>query len=288
MPVTPRVDVALAATGLWKRYGRRDWALRGVDLAIHAGVITALVGPNAAGKSTLIKSWMGFETPTSGSVLVQGIDPIRDRSAALRRLAYLPQTPSLYRGLTIEEHLLFVAHHRPKLDVGAARRWLDRMAIPTGARPTELSGGQAAQVGLAIALASHVEVLLLDEPLASLDPLARHEFLEVLRAAVTQDGTTVLLSSHIVGDIAQVCDWIVVLGAGATWLDQSIIGAKADHRFVAQTQMPSPADAVGELPGGGFVIRSGGVGRPASLDEIVLAYLARARRGEHGTTLDHP
>ena len=177
-------DIALEAHGIGKRYRRgRPWALRDVDLAIPAGSITALVGPNGAGKSTLIKGYVGFERPTEGRLLA-GVDPWKDRGAAVRRIGYVPQAASLYRELTVSDHLAMAARWRDGFDRRAAELRLDQLDIPLDARADELSGDQQAQVGLAIALGTRAPVLLLDEPLASLDPLARREFLHVMVDAV--------------------------------------------------------------------------------------------------------
>ena len=198
-----------------KRYGRRRWALRHVDIAVPDGSITALVGPNGSGKSTLLKAWVGFERPTEGHLTVDGVDPWRDRGGAIQRLGYVPQAPSLYRELTVEEHVTMAATLRPGFDPAVARRRLDDLDIPLTSRADELSGGQQAQVGLALALGVRAPVLLLDEPLASLDPLARREFLHVLTDAVRADGSTALLSSHVITDIEQACDRLLVLGGGS-------------------------------------------------------------------------
>ena len=197
-----------------KRYGRRRWALRHVDIAVPDGSITALVGPNGSGKSTLLKAWVGFERPTEGHLTVDGVDPWRDRGGAIERLGYVPQAPSLYRELTVEEHVTMATTLRPGFDPAVARRRLDDLDIPLTSRADELSGGQQAQVGLALALGVRAPVLLLDEPLASLDPLARREFLHVLIDAVRADGSTALLSSHVITDIEQACDRLLVLGGG--------------------------------------------------------------------------
>ncbi len=272
------------AHGLGKRYRRRHWALRDVDVAIPPGSITALVGPNGAGKSTLIKAGVGFERPTAGRVLVDGVDPWRDRGRAIRRVGYVPQSPSLYRELTVEDHVRLAATLRPGFDGDLARRRLDQLAIPLIARADELSGGQQAQVGLALALGTRAPVLLLDEPLASLDPLARREFLHVLVDAVRADGSTALLSSHVITDIEQACDRLLVLGGGRKLLDLSIAESIAAHRIVETT---SAADEVV----GTFMDTDGGMvslvrtppgsiphGRPATLEEVVLGHLAAGRK----------
>jgi ABC-2 type transport system ATP-binding protein len=279
------MSIALEAHGVGKRYRRRrPWALRDVDLAIPEGSITALVGPNGAGKSTLIKGYVGFERPTAGRLLVGGIDPWRDRGAAIRRIGYVPQAASLYRELSVADHLALAGRHRPGFDRPAAESRLAALAIPIDARADELSGGQQAQVGLAIALGTRAPVLLLDEPLASLDPLARREFLHVLVEAVREAGATALLSSHVITDIEQACDRLLVLGGGRKLLDVSISEARATHRVV---EGDGPLDAgrlVGRFPdpeGRPLALVEGaeGPGRPATLEEVVLGQLAAARGG---------
>jgi len=268
----------LEAHDLAKRYRRGVWALTGIDLQIPAGGITALVGPNAAGKSTLIKTWVGFERPTRGSVRVAGVNPWQNRAAALDHIGYVPQSPALYDGLTVEDHLDMAVLLRPTFDRNLARERLDQLGIPRAAGARSLSGGQQAQVALAIALGTRAEVLLLDEPLASLDPLARREFLHVVTDAVRTDGGTALLSSHIVTDVEQACDRLIVLGVGRVLLQASVADAVATHRV-------APADeAIGEViatfagPAGERVaLQRDGDGRPATLEEIVLGYLASAR-----------
>jgi ABC-2 type transport system ATP-binding protein len=269
-------DAILEARGLAKRYRRGVWALGGIDLAIPTGGITALVGPNAAGKSTLIKTWVGFERPTRGWVQVAGIDPWKARSAALAQLGYVPQSPVLYDGLTVEDHLDLARQLRPGFDRDYARARLAQLDIPADRGGRDLSGGQQAQVALALALGTRAPILLLDEPLASLDPLARREFLHVLTDAVRTDGATALLSSHIVTDVEQACDRLVVLGVGNVLLHDSVSTALADHGIVigrsegAVSTFPGPDGAPISL------VRGPGE-RPATLDEVVLGYLASGR-----------
>jgi ABC-2 type transport system ATP-binding protein len=280
----------LTTRDLAKRYGRRTWALAGIDLDVPEGGVTALVGPNAAGKSTLIKTWVGFERPTRGRVTVAGIDPWKDRSAALAHLGYVAQSPSLYDALTVDEHLDLASQLRPGFDRAYARQRLDELGIPAGQSAKSLSGGQQAQVALALALGTRAEVLLLDEPLASLDPLARREFLHVVTDAVRSGGQTALLSSHIVTDVEQACDRLVVLGVGRVLLDDTVAHALATHAISADGSGRS--DRVGEFadPAGSRVTLvqqaaestaesrvEGGTLRPATLEEVVLGYLASSR-----------
>jgi ABC-2 type transport system ATP-binding protein len=276
----------LEAHDLAKRYGRRTWALTGIDLAIPQGGITALVGPNAAGKSTLIKTWVGFERPTRGGVTVGGIDPLKDRSGVLGLVGYIPQSPLLYDGLSVDDHLDLAVLLRPDFDRAYARRRLDELGIPGGQGAKSLSGGQQAQVALALALGTRAKILLLDEPLASLDPLARREFLHVLTDAVRSDGATALLSSHIVTDVEQACDRLVVLGVGRILLHETVADALASHWMATDGAASSEGTAIGSFGGPGgerlTLLRqdspAAGLSlRPASLEEVVLGYLASGR-----------
>lgn len=288
MPIVPPTEpratpVALRARGLVKRYGRSTTAIRSLDVELRAGTSTALVGPNGAGKSTLIKAWVGFERPTHGTVEVCGIDPWRRRSLALSHVAYVPQTTALYWELTVDEHLDLAGTLRPSFDRNLAARRLGQLAIPLTAPARLLSGGQRAQLGLALALGTRADVLLLDEPLASLDPLARREFLHVVRDSARADGTTVLLSSHVITDLEHACDHIVVLGSGSKLLDMPTAEALATHEVVpgaGPAQRPDRIigqfhDAVGQPMM--LLRRNGGGDRGASLEEIVLGYLSSAR-----------
>ena len=205
------------------------------------GSITALVGPNGSGKSTLLKAWVGFEPPTEGYLTVDGIDPWKDRAGAIAadrlRAAGAVALPRADRRRARADG----EDPPPGFDPAIARHRLDDLDIPLDSRADELSGGQQAQVGLALALGVRAPVLLLDEPLASLDPLARREFLHVLVDAVRADGATALLSSHVITDIEQACDRLLVLGGGKTLLDLSIAGAIAEHRVIEAADGRPPA-----------------------------------------------
>jgi ABC-2 type transport system ATP-binding protein len=279
----------LAAIGLSKRYRGGVEALRDVDLEIPAGSITALVGPNGAGKSTLIRAWVGFEPPTRGRVIVAGVDPWRHRADALRHIGYVPQGTALYRDLTVADHLDLAATLRPGFDRAGAEARLSALDIPLKRRPLSLSGGQQVQVGLAVALGTRAPVLLLDEPLANLDPLARREFLTVLVGAVRPSGATAILASHIITDVAQACDRLIVLGDGRVRLHDSIVEAVARHRLAPLGEPPpgwrsvsvfpaedgSPQHLVQAVDGHAPDVSLS----PASLEEIVLGHLAAGRPG---------
>ena len=279
-----QADPALTTDGLSKRYrSGAPLALDGVTLTVPTGTITAVVGPNGAGKSTLIRTWMGFERPTAGRVTVTGIDPWRHRPEAVARIGYVPQAASLYRDLTVADHLALAVTLRHGFERSVAVERLKSLGIGPSKRASELSGGQQAQLGLAIALATRAPVLLLDEPLASLDPLARREFLSVLVAAVRADGHTAFLSSHIVTDVEEACERLVVLSAGRVLLDAEVAQARADHRIVAtETGSPTAGEVATFAGPGGLrltLVRTAdpSTGRAASLEEIVLGYLSSAR-----------
>ena len=265
---------------LGRRYRRsRPWALRDVTLEVPEGSITALVGANGAGKSTLIRSCLGFERPNEGRVLVFGVDPRRDRAAAVASIGYVPQATALYRGLTIDDHFVMAKTARPAFDTGFARAHVEQVGLATHRRVGELSGGEQAQVTLALALAGRAPLLLLDEPLASLDPLARRDFLTALLADVRGRRATAVLSSHIVTDVEQACDRLVVLADGQLVLSDAVATARERYRTV-------PADALeGRVVIGRFAgpdgallaLVDGGTGRQATLEEVVLGHLAARR-----------
>jgi len=288
------MTAVLEAHGFGKRYRRRTWALRHVDLTVPEGTITALVGPNGSGKSTLIRSWIGFERATEGRLVTGGIDPQKDRKKAVERVGYVPQSPSLYRDLTIAYHIVLAETLRAGFDGTMAAGYVERLSIPLRAKAGELSGGEQAQVGLALALATRAQILLLDEPLASLDPLARREFLHLMVEAVRAAGATALLSSHVITDIEQACDRLIVLGKGHTLLDLSIGEALAHHRIVEAPgieaaslagsnavvgSFPAPAGEPLSLVRVAVVAPAGTepLGRPATLEEVVIGHLAAGR-----------
>ncbi len=281
---TAPANVALGARGLQKRFGRTI-ALAGIDVSIPVGSVTGLVGPNGAGKSTLIRTWAGFERPDRGSVEVMSVDPSVDGRRIRDLVGYVPQNPRIYEDLTVEDHLEVAFQLRPSFDREGAAAHLERVGVAPGARGRHLSGGQQAQVALALALGTRAAILLLDEPLAALDPLARREFLEQVRISGEERPRTVLLSSHVVGDVAQACDRVAVLGAGTVLAHDTLENLTLRHSV---TDVPGPwATLVGSFPAENghtnFVYRTDGgvsVGRQATLEEVVLAYLAAGRHME--------
>ena len=266
-----------------RRYRRsRPWAIRDVNSTVRAGSVTALVGPNGAGKSTLIRACLGFERPDEGRILVFGLDPQRERVAAVGRIGYVPQAGALYRGLTIADHFVMAGAARPSFDAGYALRRIRAAGLEPDRKVGELSGGEQAQVALALALGTQASLLLLDEPLASLDPLARRDFMVALVDHVRETNVTVLLSSHIITDVEHGCDALIVLGGGRLLVQTEIEQAATDFQTV------SPMDLGGRTPIGIFagtagvdlaLVRAAGPadGRPATVEEVVLGHLAGDR-----------
>ena len=280
--------VALQTTGLGKCY-RTRWALRGVDLAIPAGSVAALVGPNGAGKTTLLQLAMGLLEPTEGSVAVFGAQAAANTAAALSRVGFVAQDHPLYGFMRVGELLRFGVATNRRFDVDYARRRLEALAIGAGQRVSRLSGGQQAQVALVLALAKRARLLVLDEPLASLDPLARREFMAVLMDEVAEGSVTVLLSSHVLAELQRVADHLIVLCGGQVRLAGDVDEIIATHRHVT-----GPAAAESAAQAGGRVVAAQRLARgtrllvradgdavvhpawqadPAGLEEIVLAYL---------------
>jgi ABC-2 type transport system ATP-binding protein len=222
---------ALSADGLGKRYGTR-WALRDCTLEIPEGSVTALVGPNGAGKTTLLQLAIGLLAPTEGSIEVLGSAPRREPLAVLPQVGFVAQDHPLPGRFSIDETLRLGAKLNPTWDDALARRRIDELGLSLDQRVSTLSGGQQSQVALTLALAKRPRLLLLDEPVASLDPLARREFLNSVVQAVSDDELTVVLSSHIVADLERICDRIVILAHGRTRLAESIDDALARHRLL--------------------------------------------------------
>jgi ABC-2 type transport system ATP-binding protein len=197
---------AVTAIGLTKRYGRRP-ALTECTLELPAGRVVGLVGPNGAGKTTLLQLASGLLVPTEGTIEVLGRRPV----GGSPRVGFVAQDTALYAGLTVAEHLRLGARLNPGFDARLARQRIDRLDLDPAQRAGRLSSGQRAQLALVLAIAKRPELLLLDEPAAALDPLARREFLQTLMEYVAEHGAGVVLSSHLLADLERVCDHLVVL-----------------------------------------------------------------------------
>nr|WP_243715505.1 ABC transporter ATP-binding protein [Micromonospora sp. KC207] len=194
--------------------------------------MAALVGPNGAGKSTLLHLAVGLLRPDAGTVRVFGQAPY-DNTAVLSEVGFVAQDTPLYRDFTADELFTMGERLNRRFDLTLARRRLAQIGIPRDKPVGRLSGGQRAQVALALAMAKRPRLLLLDEPVASIDPLARREFLDALIGIVAETGTTVLLSSHILADLERTCDYLIVLDASQVRLSGSVDALLAEHRQVS-------------------------------------------------------
>jgi ABC-2 type transport system ATP-binding protein len=215
--------------GLGKKYGR-TWALRECSLSLPTGRIAALVGPNGAGKSTLLHLLVGLQRPSTGTVTVFG-DPPGGRDV-LSHIGFVAQDTPLYRNFTPTELVEMGRRLNRSFDTALANERLAQLGLPGDRAVGTMSGGQRAQVALTLALAKRPRLLLLDEPVASLDPLARREFLQSLMGGVADEGTTVLLSSHLLGDLERVCDFLIVLNASRVQVLGGVDELIAEHRVL--------------------------------------------------------
>ena len=241
------MSAVVAARGLGKQY-RRRWALRDCTLEIPSGRVTGLVGPNGAGKTTLLSLAVGMLTPTTGTIEVCGGAPAAD-AAQLAKVGFVAQDTPTYAGLTVAEHLRLGAHLNPRWDEAAAQRRIDRLGLDPEQKAGRLSGGQRAQLALTLGLAKRPELLVLDEPVASLDPLARREFLQVLMEAVAEEEISVLLSSHVVSDLERVCDHVVVL------VDSQVrVAGDVEELLATHHRLSGPRRDPDSLPGDQLVV----------------------------------
>ena len=226
-----REALAIQTVALAKRYGS-TWGLQDCSIEVPQGRISALVGPNGAGKTTLLRLLAGLRCPTAGEARVLGRAPAQDDPDFLASIGFLAQDIHLYRQLSAAEHLRIGAHLNRRWDAAVAEQRLTALRVPLDRPVHSLSGGQRAQVGLSLALAKRPRVLLLDEPLAALDPLARREFLTSL-ADVTIDGdVTVVLSSHLVHDLERVCNHLILLTGARVRLCADIDDVLGQHRML--------------------------------------------------------
>ncbi len=280
---------AIEARGLGKRYGHR-WALADCTLSIPAGHVAGLVGPNGAGKTTLISLATGMLAPTTGTVEVLGNQPASDPDQ-LARVGYVAQDTPTYAGLSVADHLRLGAHLNPRWDAGLARRRIEQLGLDPKQKAGKLSGGQRAQLALTLAIAKRPELLIMDEPIASLDPRARHEFLQVLMNATAEQELSVVMSSHLVADLERVSDFLIVLVASRVRIDGEVDDLLATHHLLT-----GPRRAAASLPGSQQVITQSHTGRQStflirssepiidpswtveevSLEDLVLAYMGHA------------
>ncbi len=280
-------SAVLRADGLGKRYGRR-WALSDCTLTIPAGHVVGLVGPNGAGKTTLLQLAVGLVAPTAGTVTVLGGRPA-EGPAQLARVGFVAQDTPTYAGLSIADHLRFGARLNHRWDGDAARRRIEQLGLDPRQRAGKLSGGQRAQLALTLAVAKRPELLILDEPVASLDPLARREFLANLLEVAADQRVSVVLSSHLVADLDRVCDYVVVLATSRVQVAGTIETLLATHfRLTGTGRGEPPADqqiieAHRTARTSTFVVRADAAPgdpawtvEPVTLEEVVLAYMKQA------------
>jgi ABC-2 type transport system ATP-binding protein len=286
-------NAAVRCEGLGKQYGS-TWALSDCTLEIPAGSITALVGPNGAGKTTLLHLVIGLMRPTKGSVAVLGQSPSAKAGELLPRLGFVAQDHPLYRNLTVTETLELGRRLNPGWDAAYAHERVARLGLDGRRKVGKLSGGQQAQVALTLALAKRPQLLVLDEPVASLDPLARREFLNAVLEAVAEGDVTVILSSHIVSELERVCDHMVALIQSHTRLAGPIDEILASHRVLigprtGATGVARVHDVIREshterqttllVRANGHVYDTCWQQHGVDLEEVVLAYMGYAPGG---------
>jgi ABC-2 type transport system ATP-binding protein len=283
------VTAVLQTSGLGKQYGRR-WALRDCTLSIPAGKVVGLVGPNGAGKTTLLHLAVGLLEPTSGTISVLGGRPA-ESPAQLGRVGFVAQDTPTYATLSVADHLRLGAWLNPGWNSDQAERRIEQVGLDPAQRAGKLSGGQRAQLALTLAIAKRPELLILDEPVASLDPVARRDFLRGLMEVVAEHGVSVVLSSHLVADLERVCDYLIVL------VDSRVqVAGEIDQLLASHHRLIGPRRDPDALPANQEVIEAIHADRqstlivrtddpihdPAwaveqlSMEDLVLAYMDRA------------
>jgi ABC-2 type transport system ATP-binding protein len=289
------VTAAIAANQLGKRYGRR-WALDDCALSVPPGRVAGLVGPNGAGKTTLLHLAVGLLTPTTGTIDVLGGKPASGPDQ-LGRIGFVAQDTPTYSGLSVRDHLQLGARLNPTWDQGLAADRIETLGLDPTQRAGKLSGGQRAQLALTLAVAKRPELLVLDEPVASLDPLARREFLQSLMGFVAEHGVSVVLSSHLVADLERVCDYLIVLVGSRVRLDGDV-----DELLGSHQRLTGPRRDLATLPANQHVVEASHTDRQSTIlirtdapvldpawtveevnmEDLVLAYMGQASRPESG------
>jgi ABC-2 type transport system ATP-binding protein len=277
---------AIEARGLGKRYGG-TWALRECSLAIAAGHVVALVGPNGAGKSTLLNLAVGLAAPSAGDVTVLG-GRRPGSAAALDGIAFVAQDTPLYKSLSAADMLHLTRNLNRRFEQASAEARLAELGIPLKRKAGRLSGGQQAQLALTLALARRPRLLVLDEPVAMLDPIARHDFMATVLTAAVDDGVSVLLSSHVLAELGRVADYLILLSRGRVQVAGEVDDLLAGHRLL--TGPAAEADLYADRPvvhvrradaQAHLLVRAtaddpvppGWEAHPVGLEELALAYL---------------
>jgi ABC-2 type transport system ATP-binding protein len=276
----------IETNGLGKRYGS-TWALRECTLAIPAGHVAALVGPNGAGKTTLLNLAVGLAAPSAGTVTVLGGKPAGSL-AALNGIAFVAQDTPLYKNLSVADMLHMTRNLNWRFDQQYAETRLGELGIPLKRKAGKLSGGQQAQLALTLALARRPKLLVLDEPVAMLDPVARHDFMAIVLMAAADDGVSVLLSSHVLAELDRVVDYLILLSRGRVQVTGELEDLLAGHRML--TGPAAEADRYTQRPvvhiqraaaQAHLLVRAtaddpvppGWEAHPVGLEELALAYL---------------
>ena len=280
----------IETNGLGKQYGQK-WALQDCTLTIPEGKVVGLVGSNGAGKTTLLQLAVGLLAPTSGTIMVLDGRP-SDGPAQLGRVGFVAQDTPTYAGLSVGKHLRMGAYLNANWDQELAESRIDQLGLDPRQKAGSLSGGQRAQLALTLAVAKQPELLLLDEPVASLDPLARREFLQGLMEVVAKHEVSVVLSSHLIADLERVCDFLVLLVASHVQLAGEVTELLAAHH-----RLSGPRRDPRSLPANQEVIEESHTDKqstllvrtdepildpawtvkPVTLDDLVLAYMSQAR-----------
>jgi ABC-2 type transport system ATP-binding protein len=275
----------IETAGLGKRYGR-SWALRDCALTIPTGRLTALVGPNGAGKTTLMNMLVGLTIPTAGTATVLGDQP-PGSPTALDGIAFVAQDAPVYKNLSVADMLHLTRNLNRTFDMANARARLAELGIPLKKKSGKLSGGQQAQLALTLALARKPKLLVLDEPLAALDPLARQDFLASVMTAMAEDGVSVMLSSHALAELERVADYLVLLTQGEVRLAGEVEELLAEHRVLTgpaaeadlYIKRLSPVQVKRAEAQAHLLVRSaspvgaGWESHPVGLEELTLSYL---------------
>ncbi len=276
----------IETSGLGRRYGS-SWALSECTLAIPEGHLVALVGPNGAGKSTLLNLVVGLTAPSVGELTVLGGVPAGS-PAALDGIAFVAQDMPLYRHLSVADMLHLTRNLNRRFDTSLARRRLADLGISDKRRAGKLSGGQQAQLALTLALARHPRLLVLDEPTAPLDPLARHDFMASVLTAMADDGISVILSSHLLAELERVADYLVLISRGRVRLDGTIdelldlhrlltgrpdTCAEAGYSIIESVTSGAQMHRLVRLPSTDAPLPAGCESRPVGIEELTLAYL---------------
>jgi len=285
------MTAVLESSGLAKSYGRRQ-ALTDCTLSVPAGRVTGLVGPNGAGKTTLLSLAVGLLAPTSGTITVLGGRPASG-PGQLAKVGFVAQDAPVYAGLSVADHLRLGAHMNPGWDQDLANRRIAQLGLDPGQKAGKLSGGQRAQLALTVAIAKRPQLLILDEPIASLDPLARREFLQSLMEFTAEHEVSVVMSSHLVSDLERVCDYLIVLVASRVQ-----VAGDVDDLLTTHSQLIGPRSREADLPRDWHVISASHTDRQSTLlvrtsaaiddpswvvdkiglEDLVLAYLSQATR----------